>query len=67
MTEADADETTGPVRLLLADDHTMLRQSLRRTMEDEGLEVVGVASSGAEARHTGGVLTSPAISGPGST
>ena len=38
-----------PVRLLLADDHTMLRQSLRRTMEDEGLEVVGEAGDGDEA------------------
>lgn len=37
------------VRLLLADDHTMLRQSLRRTMEDEGLEVVGEAGDGDEA------------------
>jgi DNA-binding NarL/FixJ family response regulator len=37
------------VRLLLADDHTMLRQSLRRTMEDEGLEVVGEAGDGEEA------------------
>lgn len=41
--------TDGPVRLLLADDHTMLRQSLRRTMEDEGLEVVGEAGDGDEA------------------
>ena len=41
--------TDGPVRLLLADDHTMLRQSLRRTMEDEGLEVVGEAADGEEA------------------
>jgi DNA-binding NarL/FixJ family response regulator len=38
-----------PVRLLLADDHTMLRQSLRRTMEDEGIEVVGEAGDGDEA------------------
>mgnify|MGYP000359589551 CR=1 FL=1 len=41
--------TDAPVRLLLADDHTMLRQSLRRTMEDEGLEVVGEAGDGDEA------------------
>jgi DNA-binding NarL/FixJ family response regulator len=39
----------GPVRLLLADDHTMLRESLRRTMEAEGLEVVGEAGDGEEA------------------
>jgi DNA-binding NarL/FixJ family response regulator len=46
------EETTsgiGPVRLLLADDHTMLRESLRRTMEAEGLEVVGEAGDGEEA------------------
>ena len=41
--------TDAPVRLLLADDHTMLRQSLRRTMEDEGLDVVGEAADGDEA------------------
>ena len=41
--------TDAPVRLLLADDHTMLRQSLRRTMEDEGLEVIGEAGDGDEA------------------
>ena len=37
------------IRLLLADDHTMLRESLRRTMESEGLEVVGEAGDGEEA------------------
>src|ERR1700712_3247799 len=36
-------------RLLLADDHQMLRQGLRRSMEDEGFEVGGEASDGAEA------------------
>jgi DNA-binding NarL/FixJ family response regulator len=36
-------------RLLLADDHQMLRQGLRRSMEDEGFDVVGEASDGAEA------------------
>ncbi|MCU1345018.1 MAG: DNA-binding response regulator [Acidimicrobiia bacterium] len=36
-------------RLLLADDHQMLRQGLRRSMEDEGFEVVGEAGDGAEA------------------
>jgi two-component system, NarL family, response regulator DegU len=39
----------GSIRLLLADDHTMLRESLRRTMEAEGLEVVGEAGDGEEA------------------
>jgi two-component system, NarL family, response regulator DegU len=37
------------VRLLLADDHTMVRQSMRRSMEEAGFEVVGEASDGAEA------------------
>jgi DNA-binding NarL/FixJ family response regulator len=36
-------------RLLLADDHQMLRQGLRRSMEDEGFEVVGEAGDGVEA------------------
>jgi len=38
-----------PVRLLLADDHRMLRESLRRSMEDNGFDVVGEAPDGAEA------------------
>ena len=37
------------IRLLLADDHTMLRESLRRSMEAEGLQVVGEAGDGEEA------------------
>ncbi len=38
-----------PLRLLLADDHQMLRHGLRRSMEDEGFDVVGEAADGAEA------------------
>jgi two-component system, NarL family, response regulator DegU len=37
------------IRLLLADDHRMLREGLRRTLEEEGLEVVGEAADGEEA------------------
>ena len=37
------------IRLLLADDHRMLREGLRRSMVDEGFEVVGEASDGLEA------------------
>ena len=37
------------VRLLLADDHRMVRQSMRRSMEDAGFDVVGEASDGEEA------------------
>ena len=36
-------------RLLLADDHRMLRDSLRRSMEENGFDVVGEAGDGAEA------------------
>jgi len=36
-------------RVLLADDHTMLRQSLRRALTEHGLEVVGEAGDGEDA------------------
>jgi two-component system, NarL family, response regulator DegU len=40
----------GPaIRLLLADDHTMLREALRRAMEGAGLAIVGEAGDGDEA------------------
>ncbi|CAN5251959.1 response regulator transcription factor [soil metagenome] len=34
------------IRLLLADDHQMLREGLRRSLTDEGFEVVGEAPDG---------------------
>jgi two-component system, NarL family, response regulator DegU len=37
------------VSVLLVDDHTMLRQGLRRALESEGIRVVGEAATGAEA------------------
>lgn len=37
------------VRLLLADDHRMLREGLRRSMTDAGFDVVGEAADGVEA------------------
>jgi two-component system, NarL family, response regulator DegU len=37
------------IRLLLADDHRMLREGLRRSMVDEGFDVVGEAENGEEA------------------
>lgn len=37
------------VRLLLADDHRMLREGLRRSMTEEGFDVVGEAADGDEA------------------
>ena len=36
-------------RVLLADDHRMLRDSLRRSLEEHGFDVVGEAADGAEA------------------
>lgn len=35
-------------RVLLVDDHRLVREGLRRTLEDAGFEVVGEASDGAE-------------------
>jgi two-component system response regulator DegU len=37
------------IRLMLVDDHRMLRQGLRRSLEEEGFYVVGEASDGEEA------------------
>jgi len=36
-------------RIVLADDHRLLREALRRALTDEGFDVVGEASDGAEA------------------
>lgn len=42
---------SGPqtIRLMLADDHRMLREGLRRSMLERGFDVVGEARDGAEA------------------
>lgn len=37
------------IRLMLADDHRMLREGLRRLLTDEGFDVVGEAGDGDEA------------------
>lgn len=37
------------MRVLLADDHTLLREGLRRSLEDAGVEVVGEAADGEQA------------------
>ncbi|MGH9083862.1 MAG: response regulator [Acidimicrobiales bacterium] len=37
------------IRLLLADDHRMLREGLRRSMTEEGFDVVGEAVNGEDA------------------
>lgn len=44
------------MRVLLADDHTLLREGLRRSLEDAGVEVVGEASDGEEAVLLAGEL-----------
>ena len=41
------------IRLMLADDHRMLREGLRRSMTDEGFDVVGEAADGDEAVRLG--------------
>jgi len=43
--------TSAPVRVrvLLADDHRMLREGLRRSLESGGLTVTGEAADGEEA------------------
>ena len=40
---------TAGIRVVLADDHTMLREGLRRSLEAEGFDVVAEASDGLEA------------------
>ena len=37
------------MRVLLADDHTLLREGLRRSLEDSGVEVVAEAADGEQA------------------
>lgn len=47
---ADAQQATEQVRIVLVDDHAILRQGLRSVLErEEGLSVVAEASSAAEA------------------
>ncbi len=43
------DEGSESIRLMLVDDHKMLREGLRRSMIDEGFDVVGEAADGEEA------------------
>ena len=38
-----------PTRVLLVDDHQLLRQAIRRALEDAGMEVVAEAGDGSEA------------------
>jgi len=61
-----------PLRVLLADDHAMFIQGLRRLLEPEGLAVVGEALDGREAVRLAGIhkpdvavldLTMPLLNG----
>jgi len=45
-----------PVRILLADDHSIFREGLCMLLEQEGFEVVGEASGGNEAVELAGTL-----------
>ena len=49
------------VRLMLADDHRMLREGLRRSMSDAGFDVVGEAADGVEAVQMAAELTPDVI------
>jgi two-component system response regulator NreC len=49
--------SNGTLRLLLADDHVILRQGLKSILEEEGYEVVGQAADGREAVRLGHELT----------
>lgn len=44
------------IRLMLADDHRMLREGLRRSLTEDGFDVVGEASDGEEAVRMAGDL-----------
>jgi two-component system nitrate/nitrite response regulator NarL len=44
-----AEETGAALRVVLVDDHTMLRHGLRQTLRERGFEVVGEASNGVAA------------------
>ena len=47
----------GPIKVLLADDHTMFRQGLKEMLStDEGIEVVGEAENGEEALELAGEM-----------
>ncbi|MDZ7677796.1 MAG: response regulator transcription factor [Acidimicrobiales bacterium] len=49
------------IRLMLADDHRMLREGLRRSMTEHGFDVVGEAADGAEAVDLAGELNPDVI------
>ena len=42
-----------PVRILLADDHEVVREGFRALLEDHGFQIVGEAGNFFEAEHSG--------------
>jgi two-component system, NarL family, response regulator NreC len=48
-----ASVSSGTLRLLLADDHVMMRDGLRSILTEEGFDIVGEASDGREAVKLG--------------
>jgi len=54
--QLDATARRAPCRVLLADDHTMLRDALRRAMHGADLSVVGEAGDGEEAVRLASML-----------
>jgi two-component system, NarL family, response regulator DegU len=51
-----AGEGNRSIRVLLADDHRMLRESLGRSLTEAGFDIIGEASDGAEAVELAGSL-----------
>lgn len=51
------DDVGGPIRVLIADDHTIVREGIRQVLDGtEGIQVVGEAGTGAEAVERAGAL-----------
>ncbi len=45
--------SSGPIRVLIADDHALVREGIRRVLEDDGgFEIVAEATDGHEARRS---------------
>jgi len=55
-----------PIRVLLVDDHAVVRKGLRALLDREpDIDVVGEAENGAEAVNTAGRLSPRHLDGPG--
>ena len=56
-TRCHADDVSGPIRVVLADDHPVVRRGLAALLESvEGIEVVGQAATGREAVREAALL-----------